>query len=194
MIGMARLQNVRYCCEYVLSQNIPGDFIECGVWRGGTTIYMRAILNAWADTDRKVFVADSFYGLPKPNLELYPQDAGDPHHDIVELRISKDEVANNFTTHGWLDGRVVFLEGLVKDTLPTAPINKLSVLRIDLDMYEGYTQVFEHLYHKVSPGGFVIIDDYGLGPVKQAVVDFRSKNNITNPIITIDQTGVYWQI
>src|SRR4051794_2410761 len=74
MIGRDRLANVRTCLEDILSRQVPGDLIETGVWRGGAAIYMRAILNAWGITDRRVCLADSFEGLPPPDLEHFPAD------------------------------------------------------------------------------------------------------------------------
>lgn len=74
MIGMKRLENIQFCVEDVIRRQISGDLIETGVWRGGATIFMRAILKAYGITDRSVWIADSFIGLPPPNPELYPAD------------------------------------------------------------------------------------------------------------------------
>jgi hypothetical protein len=92
-----------------------------------------------------------------------------------------------------LDRQVRFLEGWFKDTLPTAPIGQIAVLRLDGDMYESTIQALEALYERVSPGGFVIIDDYFLGPCRQAVTDFRSRTGIIDSIIDIDGKGVFWR-
>ncbi|MFX8984442.1 TylF/MycF/NovP-related O-methyltransferase, partial [Acinetobacter baumannii] len=80
MIGTARMRNLRLLCERALAEEIPGDFIETGVWRGGACIYMRAILAAHGDPGRRVFVADSFRGLPPPDPAAFPADEGDQHH------------------------------------------------------------------------------------------------------------------
>jgi O-methyltransferase/8-demethyl-8-(2,3-dimethoxy-alpha-L-rhamnosyl)tetracenomycin-C 4'-O-methyltransferase len=92
-----------------------------------------------------------------------------------------------------LDGQVRFLEGWFKDTLPEAPIDHLAVLRLDGDMYESTIQALDALYDKVSFGGFILVDDYFLGPCKQAVTDFRSRKRITDRIIDIDGKGVFWR-
>ena len=138
--------------------------------------------------------ADSFNGVPPPNPELYPHDGGDRHSTMVELAIPQEEVEENFKKHHLLDNQIVFLKGWFKDTLPTAPIDKIAVLRLDGDLYESYMDGLNSLYHKISKGGFVIIDDYGMGPVKEAIKDFRIKHNIVTPIIDIDESGVYWRI
>ncbi len=194
MIGHHRMLNLRLVMEYVIENNIPGDFIETGVWRGGACIYARAILKAFGDTQRKVWVADSFEGLPKPDESNYPADKGDKHHTYEQLCISLDEVKNNFALYDLLDDQVQFLKGWFKDTLPTAPIDQLAVLRLDGDMYESTMDGLNNLYHKVSPGGFVIVDDYGAVPAcAKAVNDFREQEGITDPIVNIDNIGVYWQ-
>jgi hypothetical protein len=96
MIGLKRLENLQSCIETVLKERIPGDLIESGVWRGGACIFMRAVLAAYGISDRKVYVADSFEGLPKPDAETFPADRGDKHYRKRFLAISQAEVAANF--------------------------------------------------------------------------------------------------
>ena len=129
MIGNTRMRNLRHLCETVILDDIQGDFIETGVWRGGACILMRGIIEAYDDNDRRVFLADSFKGLPTPNPEQFPADTNDRHHTFDQLRISRADVEDNFRRYGLLDDRVIFLEGWFKDTLPNAPIEKLSILR-----------------------------------------------------------------
>jgi O-methyltransferase len=193
MIGTVRMRNIRTLLHRVLSQDVPGDLIETGVWRGGACIYMRAILAAAGDNKRRVFVADSFEGLPLPNDE-FPADRGDAHSTYRQLAISRADVEANFERYGLLDEQVIFLEGWFKDTLPCAPIERLSLLRLDADMYESTIQSLKALYHKVSPGGFVIIDDYILKPCAQAVDDFRAAHGIEAPLNEVDGAAVWWQV
>ncbi|ORA09076.1 TylF/MycF/NovP-related O-methyltransferase [Mycobacterium asiaticum] len=194
MIGSVRMRNLRYACETVLLDGVRGDFIETGVWRGGACIMMRGILEAYGDTTRRVFVADSFTGLPRPDPDTYPADVDDVHHTYPQLRVSRADVEDNFRRFGLLDERVVFLEGWFKDTLPNAAIEQLAVLRLDGDMYQSTMEALEALYHRVSYGGFVIVDDYLLPPCAQAVHDFRGRYRITSPILPIDGTGTYWRV
>jgi O-methyltransferase len=194
MIGLKRLDNIQFCVETVIKDGIPGDLVETGVWRGGACIFMRAILKAYGDTARTVWVADSFAGLPPPNAAVYQADAGDMHHTLGDfLAVPRQVVEENFLRYDLLDGQVRFLEGWFKDTLPNAPIDRLAVLRLDGDMYESTTQTLEALYERLSSGGFVIIDDYHLGPCKQAVMDFRCRKSIKDAIIDIDGKGVFWR-
>ena len=124
MIGKLRMRNLRASVLHVINKRIPGDLIETGAWRGGACIYMRAILKAWGVEDRIVWVADSFEGLPPPDPEKYPADAGDQHHSFYQLVVSLEEVRDNFAKYGLLDDKVRFLKGWFKDTLPTVRPSK----------------------------------------------------------------------
>jgi O-methyltransferase len=192
MIGLARLDNVHHCVCDVLERGVPGDLIEAGVWRGGTTIFMRAILAAYGETSRMVWVADSFQGLPKPSGK-YEADIGDDHWTYQELAVSPEEVRRNFERYGLLDDQVRFLEGWFQDTLPSAPIEKLAVARLDGDMFESTIVALEALYPKLSVGGYLIVDDYALPGCRRAVNEFRREHAVSEPIQEIDWTGAFWQ-
>jgi len=195
MVGMKRLDNLQGCIEVALRDGVPGDLVETGVWRGGAAILMRAVLKAYRDTTRNVWVADSFAGLPRPSATDFPQDEGDRHWMLAPyLAVSLDRVRQNFARYGLLDEQVRFLPGWFSETLPTAPIEAIAVLRLDGDMYESTMVGLTSLYHKVSSGGFVIVDDYGALPMcRKAVEDFRSAQGIATPIAPVDWTGVYWR-
>jgi O-methyltransferase len=193
MVGVKRLDNIQQCIEIVLRNQVEGDFIETGVWRGGTCIFMRSILAAYGVSDRRVFVADSFEGLPKPSPEKYPADKGDIHHLFYSnLAVPKQEVETNFRNYGLLDDQVVFLKGWFKDTLPSAPIEKLAILRLDGDMYESTMDALVPLYPKLSKGGFCIVDDYALDGCRKAVDDYRKEHAIESRLQPIDWTGHFW--
>jgi O-methyltransferase len=193
MIGLRRLENLQYCITKVLSRGVPGDLIETGAWRGGATIFMRAVLKARGDTNRCVWVADSFQGLPRPDAEHYPADKGDKHWTFP-LAVSLETVKANFERYGMLDQQVRFLPGWFRDTLPNAPIDRLAVLRLDGDIYESTIVALRALYPKLSSGGFVIVDDYGNIPnCKQAVDDFRREEGITEEVTPIDWSGIFWE-
>ena len=194
MIGLNRLNNIEYCIHSIVRDNIPGDFIETGVWRGGATILMRAILKEMDIKDRCVWVADSFEGLPKPDIANYKADKGNQLYRSKILRASLDEVKSNFQKYDLLDDQVIFLKGWFRDTLPKASIDNISLLRLDGDMYESTILALQHLYPKLSIGGYVIIDDYYAFPnCKTAVHDYRHENNIIEKIIEIDKEAIYWR-
>lgn len=193
MVGRARIDNVHACVEQVIADDVPGDLIEAGVWRGGVTILMRGVLRAHGVTDRKVFVADSFAGLPPPNPDLYPADVGDTHHSAEYLAVPLSDVRRNFDLYDLLDDQVEFLEGWFSETLPTVSDRTWSVVRVDGDLYESTMDTLVNLYPGLSVGGYVIIDDFAFGPCRQAVEDFRTKFGIDDPIHEVDWTGVYWR-
>lgn len=191
MIGIKRLNNLHNMLDYIRKNNIEGDLIETGVWRGGATIFMKCYLDFY-QINKKVFVCDSFEGLPPPDIEKYPQDTGDNHHTFEKLKISLDTVKSNFQSYGVLDDNVIFIKGWFSDTLPNNnQIKNLAILRFDGDMYGSTIDVFNNLYDKVVSGGIIIIDDYCLPNCKKAVSDFRKDRNINNPLIKIDNEAIY---
>jgi O-methyltransferase len=194
MVGIARLTNVRDLAQRAIDEGVPGDFIETGVWRGGCCILMRGVLAINKVKDRKVFVADSFKGLPKPNVAAFPKDAGLDWSMVHELAVSLEEVKSNFAAYDLLDDQVEFIKGYFSDTLSTVKPDRFALLRLDGDLYESTIVALECLYPRLSPGGYVIIDDYGaVQACRDAVDDYRARNNITSLIYQIDSTGVWWQ-
>jgi O-methyltransferase len=193
MIGIHRLNNIQELLEDVIERGIKGDVIETGVWRCGASIFMRAILEVHAVTDKKVWVCDSFEGLPLPEPDKYPADKGDAHHTFNFLAISKEAVAANFEKYGLLDEQVCFVKGYFEDTLAHIPAEKFSLLRLDGDMYSSTIVALEELYPKLSSGGYIIIDDFNLSPCVEAVNDYRKTNEIIAPITDVDGSGAYWR-
>lgn len=195
MIGVRRLDNLEWCIRRIVDDAIPGDLIETGVWRGGSAIFMRAVLKQLDDAKRQVWVADSFEGLPKPTND---HDRADQAWDMSAnpyLAVSLEQVRANFARFGLLDEQVRFLKGWFRDTLPGAPIERLALLRLDGDMFEATMDGLVNLYAKVSPGGFVIVDDYGSWPACRLAVDqFRASNGITAELLPIAGGAVYWRV
>ena len=193
MIGRKRMDNIQFCIESIISDDIPGDLIETGVWRGGATIFMRGVLAAHNIDNRTVWVADSFEGLPPGTAE---QDLGInlTRDRYPILAVDLESVRELFSRYDLLDEQVQFLKGWFKETLPRAPIEKLSLLRLDGDLYESTMDGFTALYDKVSPGGYIIVDDYNaLDVCKAAVHDFRKSRNIGDKMIPIDEASIFWR-
>ena len=179
------LENLHKCIVNTIEKNIEGDFIETGVWRGGAVILAKVIYQEYRQ-NKKVFVADSFEGLPKPDPIRYPADKGDTHYLDDMLKVNLEEVKKNFELFNCLDDQVVFLKGWFKDTLPDAPIDKLSILRLDGDMYESTMDGLTYLYPKLSKGGYCIIDDFFHKGCQKAVLDYRNEHNIMERIYKVD--------
>jgi len=187
------MDNIQYCMERILAENIVGDFIETGVWRGGATIFMRGVLAAYDVKDRTVWVADSFEGVPPPTK---PEDQGIflDKAWLPVLAVSIEKVKRLFSRYSLLDDQVRFLQGWFKDTLPNAPIERLSLLRLDGDLYESTMDGLNALYDKVSVGGYIIVDDYNaVKSCKVAVHEFREQRQIEDEIIPIDFDSAFWR-
>ena len=180
MIGLSRMDHLQQCAETVLADDVPGDWIETGVWRGGATILMRGILKACGVTDRSVWVADSFQGFPEEAFTV--EGYG---HDQAHLAVTLGQVMHNFDLYGLLDDQVRFLPGWFGDTLASAPVERLSILRLDGDLHSSTTAGLTYLYPKLSPGGFVIVDDWILPHCRRAVEDYRAAHGITAPITPV---------
>jgi hypothetical protein len=201
MVPLVRLDNIENCIADILQKNIPGDLIEAGVWRGGATIFMRGALKAYGVSDRLVWVADSFEGLPEPDAGRFPLEAKAHAGPVIQkayhnFAVGLEEVRRNFAAYRLLDDQVKFLKGWFKDTLPTAPIGALSLIRLDGDFYESTSDGLNYLYDRLSIGGYVIVDDYGEDSwtyCRRAVDEFRSERHIEDALIAVDSKCSYWQ-
>ncbi|MEO7547895.1 MAG: TylF/MycF/NovP-related O-methyltransferase [Ramlibacter sp.] len=201
MVPLVRLNQLQTCVEDVLDQGVPGDLMECGVWRGGVTILMRALLKVQGVQDRKVWVADSFEGLPEPDATRFPKEAAAHRSALMRdgfghFAVGLAAVQGNFARFGLLDEQVRFLPGWFKDTLPRAPIGRLAVLRLDGDYHSSTLDCLEHMYDKLSVGGYVIVDDYAEDDwtyCRAAVDGFRSGRGIGEPMVQVDRRCWYWQ-
>jgi O-methyltransferase len=192
MIGRARMRNLRRCVETVIRDRVPGDLIEIGVWRGGACIYMRGILVAHDET-RRVWVADSFDGMPELTHAVDKADEDICLIDGGLLRVTKAEVRGYFAECGLLDEEVQFVEGRFRDTLPGLR-GPWAVIRLDADTYEATMDGLRNLYPSLSPGGFVIVDDYGsFDACRRAVDGYRREQGIEEAIEWVDDTEVFWR-
>ena len=205
MIGKYRLDNIQVCVKDIMDHRVPGDLIEAGAGRGGATIFMKAVLKAHNDNTRKVFVADSFEGMDNFQSSTFAnRNMIKAENELlkrfletspVSLNVSVEQVKSNFEKYGLLDDRVIFIKGWFKDTLHKADIGKLSLIRVDADMYSSTMDAIVALYPKLSTGGYIIIDDYFAIPFcKEAVDDYRKEHNISDPIFqTDDGNAAYWK-
>jgi len=176
-------------------RNIEGDILECGVWRGGVSIFLSHLFN-----DRNIWVSDSFQGFQPLSNAKYTYDRERHIPEYVNclsgpIGVSLEEVKSNFEKYGLKDeSRIKFLKGFVKDTLPTSGIEKLALLRIDVDSYSATLEVLDEMYDKVQPGGYIIFDDSILYEVIDALKVFFKKRNleeyIYNPI-THEKCNLY---
>ncbi len=188
LLSIAQLDKLEYLLSLALNSEIPGDIIEAGVWQGGACIFMKALLNEH-QSDKTLYLADTFAGIPKSKKIL------DSNVDNWEDRwiASLPQVKSNFTRYSLLDDKVVFLKGCFSRTLVklNKSIQPLAFIRLDADSYESTYQALTYLYPLLSKGGFIYIDDWHLPSCRQAVMTYRTMNEITDRLET--DIDCYWQ-
>jgi hypothetical protein len=166
MVDDLALIDLVHMLRTVLEEDVPGDLVECGVWRGGAAFLLAGQLKQAGVSGRKVWLFDSFEGLPLPQeidgeaALAYSRDTESPGY-YDNCRASLEEVQASAEKLG-LGAHTRFVKGWFSDTLPatSASIGPIAILRIDADWYSSVRDCLDHLYDHVSEGGFVIIDDY----------------------------------
>ena len=180
LLNKSQLDSLESLIRDVLANDVPGDFVEAGVYRGGCCIFMRAALKAFGDSDRRVWVADTFSGIPYSSSKS-KSDRVDSWEDRWVCGL--DEVKSIFSRYQLLDEQVCFLEGTFSETFPKARFGQFALVRLDADSYESTQDALEHLYPKLSVGGYLVIDDWHLAGCLKAVHDYRQKHGIKERII-----------
>jgi O-methyltransferase len=185
--------------NYLLAKNVPGDFAECGVWRGGNTMLMALLLQRRGFTDRKIYLYDTFEGMSEPTakdrktnehetaLKKWHEKQNIGHNDWCYA--SLEEVTHNMTRTKYPSENIIYIKGKVEDTLKTTKPERLALLRLDTDWYESTKIELEVLYPQLSPAGVLIIDDYGAWEGARKAVD---EYFLDSPILLnkIDDTGL----
>jgi O-methyltransferase len=188
MTGWIRLEHLYNALRLTAIEYVPGDFVELGVWRGGSSIFAAGIIKQM-NMKRSIWVCDSFEGFEdKP----WDGDSGRSKLNPVAA-VGLEEVQQNFQNYGLLDANVKFLKGFFSESLPSSQISAISVLKLDADLYSNTSDILYNLYERVSLMGFIIVDDWSIAQCKAAVTDFRAAHNITDPMVPIDDTSMYWR-
>jgi len=198
MTGCDRVQNVQDLISDIIKKNVSGGYMETGVWRGGSSIFARAVMRAYGEGNRKLFVCDSFAGLPPGERQLDSRDKGWDKTSYLEVGV--DTVVDNFRRLSLLDHNVIFAQGFFNVSMPRLRyhVDQLAILRMDGDMYESTVDVLYHMYDKLELNGYVIVDDWIQNhgedfPSKTAVEDFWAVHGLKPNIFEIDGCSVYWK-
>ena len=162
---MERCYSLYKAIQYIAKGNVLGDIVECGVWRGGSAMLAALALIENKQTHRKIYLYDTYEGMSEPtdkDIDLH----GTPYRLLWEkekemLTVSLDEVKENMSSTGYPKENIIFVKGMVEDTIPNTVPNQVALLRLDTDLYESTYHELIHLYPRVSSQGVVIIDDYG---------------------------------
>lgn len=202
LTGVARLQALVGAVRYVVRGGLPGDFAECGVWRGGSILAMILTLQDEGVTDRDVHLYDTFEGMTEPSehdvspvhrpaLDLWRETRGRPWPELFtpEL-VGEDVVRRTLAESGYPEERLHFVRGAVEETLPDRAPERLALLRLDTDWYESTRHELHHLYPRLAVGGVLIIDDYGEWEGCRRAVDEYFAETPSAPFLApIDHTG-----
>jgi hypothetical protein len=199
MTSPERMYALWQAVRYVHRAGIPGDYVECGVWRGGSSMLAALSFAEAGDSTRKLWLYDTYAGMSEPTDRDRAFDADEPvSEDWEERKASADptlayasleEVRRNMLAVGVDADRVEFVVGKVEDTLPARAPASIGLLRLDTDWYESTRHELEHLYPRLSPGGVLIVDDYGhWAGAREAVDEYFADGEA--PLMTrIDYTG-----
>lgn len=196
MCGLRRLDDLQRCVESVVEEDVPGDLIELGTWRGGASLLMRATLNCLGATDRTVWLADSFRGFPEhqPGTSRAYQRTLEPFLSPFQFLVAPvEDVKANLARFG-LDAGLRFVPGFFEDTLSDLKGHRWSLLRLDADTYDPTVLALENLYPGLNVGGYAVIDDYGaLEECRVAVDEYREAHGIREPLEEVDWACVRWR-
>ncbi|NUM88489.1 MAG: class I SAM-dependent methyltransferase [Bdellovibrionales bacterium] len=160
--------------QYVLREGIPGDFVECGVWRGGSAMLAAMAMRHAGHLNRKIYLYDTYAGMPEPgsrDVDLHGEPARAKWEEGGWNHADLDDVRRNLARTRYPQENLVFAPGMVEETIPGVAPDTISVLRLDTDFYASTLHELRHLYPRLSPGGVLLIDDYGHFRGAKAAVD-----------------------
>lgn len=176
MTGQDRLLSLIDAVNYVVQRGVPGDFVECGVWRGGSVMAMLLRMQQLGANDRDIYLYDTFEGMTAPTdldvshfdgsarsiFERSQAEGTKPwSHLFNEKVLNEDLVRQNVESTGYPSERIHLVKGRVEDTIPQTIPEQIAILRLDTDWYESTRHELQHMWHRLAPGGVLIIDDYG---------------------------------
>jgi len=201
MTSVERLYALHQAMSTISRHRIPGDIVECGVWRGGSLMMAAYGLKAAGDTTRRLVACDTFEGHPRPDAELdrdvWGRDMAAVHDEMAAAkqpwaRVDLEEVRANLESTGYPSENIVLVKGMVEETLPSDAIKDIAVLRLDTDWYASTKHILETLYSRLSYGGVLIVDDYGhMDGARRATDEFVASCPDVLHLIHVDYAGVF---
>lgn len=201
MTSPERLFALIEAVRYVVKNNIPGSFVECGVWKGGSMMAIAETLSQLKVTDRQLYLYDTFAGMPPPTEEdktyseqtaesLLKKEADVKEESVVWAYSNLSEVKANIGQITYPSANIHFIEGDVLQTIPANDPGQIALLRLDTDWYESTRHEMIHFYPQLVSSGVLIIDDYGFWKGSRKAVDEYLENNRINLLLNrIDDTG-----
>jgi len=200
---MTSLERIAALCdavEYVVRYGVPGDFVECGVWRGGSSMAAALTLLRMGITDARLYLFDTFAGMSEPtayDTEIATGKSAaallarsDPKEGLAWAYAAIDDVRENMAATGYPPENMHLIAGKVEDTLPQRAPERICLLRLDTDWYESTRHELTHLFPRLAVGGVLIVDDYGhWAGARRAVDEYFAAHNIRMLLNRIDYTG-----
>ncbi|MFJ1952630.1 TylF/MycF/NovP-related O-methyltransferase [Streptomyces microflavus] len=196
MTSPERLNAFILATRYIARHNIPGDIVECGVWRGGSMQACARTLLSVGETERELYLFDTYEGMTEPTAEDLRRD-GRPAQELLDAQskdrpiwavASLDDVKAGFDNVPYPKERVHYVQGRVEDTVPGQAPEQISILRLDTDWYASTKHELEHLYSRLVSGGVLLIDDYGYWQgSRQAVDEFLDKTGERLLLLRMDE-------
>jgi hypothetical protein len=186
--------------QYIVANNIPGDVVECGVWKGGSMMAVADTLLSLNDESRHLYLFDTFEGMTEPSendrnfqeikASKFMQESSKQKEYSVWCYAPIDGVKAAMNSIGYNQEKIHFVQGKVEDTIPERAPSTIALLRLDTDWYESTRHELIHLFPRISPGGVIIIDDYGYWQgARKAVDEYIKENKIPLLLNRIDFTG-----
>jgi hypothetical protein len=201
MTSVERMYALYKGVEYVVKNNIPGDFVECGVWKGGSSMLIAKTLQKFGVSDRKIWMYDTYEGMSEPSEEdkdvggaaaaILLESASKEDQESVWCYSSLEEVKLNLQKTEYSESLMFFIKGKVEDTLPNQiPSDNIALLRLDTDWYESTKHEMQYLFPKLVKNGVLIIDDYGhwIG-ARKAIDEYFAVHHLNPLLIPIDYSG-----
>jgi hypothetical protein len=199
MTSPERIYALCQSVEYIVRNGIPGDVVECGVWKGGSIMAAALTLQGLGEVDRDLFLFDTFDGMPPPGdidrdfegrRAKDWMDQHDKQTDFVWAYAAKAEVETNVLSTGYPRERIHFIQGAVESTIPRDAPSQIALLRLDTDWYESTKHELQHLFPRLSKGGVILIDDYGHWEGARIAVDeYIAQHRIRLLLNRVDYTG-----
>jgi hypothetical protein len=195
MTSVERMYALWSAARYVAARGVPGDYVECGVWRGGSSMLAALTFEAQGDRERRFHLYDTFAGMAEPSPEDGPAARREwARHETADgndwCRSPLEEVRRNMLSAGLAPDRLELVEGRVEDTIPGAIPERIALLRLDTDWYASTRHELEHLFPRLEPGGVLIVDDYGHWEgARRAVDEYLDEAGVTLLLVRVDETG-----
>jgi O-methyltransferase len=200
MTSSERLFGLVEAVKYISKHKVEGDIVECGVWKGGSMLAIAEVLSKLKNTQRQLFLYDTFEGMAPPTSEdmryddleadAMLQSDANKEKNLVWAYSTLDEVKSTMAQTNYPSSNIHYIKGKVEDTIPSIIPGKISLLRLDTDWYESTKHELIHLFPRLEQGGVLIIDDYGYWKgARKAVDEYFEENNIRILLNRLDETG-----